>query len=464
MNEKSELRRLVHQAKNGNVAAFEEIFHRYAKYVYYTAWKMVKNEQDALDLMQDIMIKLYTSMEKIRDGSTLTSYIRQITYNTCLNHIKRGQLIKWDEYEEEPMQKKGEYATENEPEEFMLQKFQQEQLLTAIDKLSPSLRSVVLMYYLEGISISEIAEALETSENSIYLRLSRARNGLKKHLEKDKNNKDLSNTMFSGGGILLTKLLREEAGQVSAAKLDVVWEQVADKLMLAVAAPVAATTTVAAGSKITAWLLGGIGAAAVVALGVQYAVPQSVEYIEPATVAAEAVIPSSNTLDDAEELLVTPDVEIPVVVSDFNGITYEEEENPQETEELEEEVVEEVVEPAPIPQTMRLQLQNVEMTVSAGTRLTKEEILIYAQPYCTEDEAVFEVGFLDEADLDSPGEYGICIYATLGDTLDYRIFKINVVAPPAGAQKQATDNQITQTPEDAVDMETKSADNEDLKE
>ena len=124
------------------------------------------------DIAQDAYIKAYLSCEEIRDENKFSAWIFRIAYNSFISHCRsRKPTADIDE----AIQLKGSDRADS--------SFRYQELYTALDKLSEKERTSILLFYLQGYSIKEIAEIIESSPEAVKQQLSRGRNHLRDLLE-----------------------------------------------------------------------------------------------------------------------------------------------------------------------------------------------------------------------------------------------------------------------------------------
>ena len=80
---------LIESFLDGGEGAFNEIVERHKKRIYYAAYRMVKNHEDAMDLSQEVFIRAYKSIRYFNRSSSLYTWLYRITINLSINHIKR---------------------------------------------------------------------------------------------------------------------------------------------------------------------------------------------------------------------------------------------------------------------------------------------------------------------------------------------------------------------------------------
>ncbi len=133
---------------------FENWVKEYHDRIYATIFHIVGNEDDALDVTQDVFLKAYKKRSSFRGDSSPYTWLRRIATNYALNFVTRGKTKLWNEYKD--------YEHENVVEEKEERVFQKSWL----DHLSKMERRVLERRVFEKMSFRELAEKLDTSENS----------------------------------------------------------------------------------------------------------------------------------------------------------------------------------------------------------------------------------------------------------------------------------------------------------
>lgn len=133
---------------------FEKWVKEYHDRIYATIFHIVGNEDDALDCTQDVFLKAYKKRSSFRGDSAPYTWLRRIATNYALNFVTRGKTKQWNEYKD--------YEHAVEEEEHELRVFQKSWL----DHLSKMERLVVETRVFEKLSFKDVAEKLDTSENS----------------------------------------------------------------------------------------------------------------------------------------------------------------------------------------------------------------------------------------------------------------------------------------------------------
>ena len=155
----------------------EAIYRKYKKSMYGVAYSILKNKADAEDAVMDTVYKIINNISKITsaDSEKTRSLVMIIVRNTALNkynYNKNHHMSSIDEEEDE-------LYTEETPEEYFFGMESYRELLTEIRALEPIYSDVILMKFLYGYSNFEIADMLDISENTVRVRLMRAKKLLK---------------------------------------------------------------------------------------------------------------------------------------------------------------------------------------------------------------------------------------------------------------------------------------------
>ena len=92
---------LVEKVLSGDTNAFAAIIKNTEVLVAQIVFKMVENKEDRKDLAQDIYLKAYKNLPGFRFGSKLSTWIAQIAYNTCLDHVRKKKLVLQDNFDDD---------------------------------------------------------------------------------------------------------------------------------------------------------------------------------------------------------------------------------------------------------------------------------------------------------------------------------------------------------------------------
>lgn len=179
---------LASLVQRGNTAAYGELVRRYQRAVYATAYRLVGEEQEALDVTQDAFVRGYRAFHSFDPARPFGPWIRRIATNLALNQVQRrkGETAFADQPGAADAREPGEWAIVDEaagPEQRYLASERQAVLRQAIQELPPHYRAVIELRHFQDQSYGEIAARLGLSLSDVKSYLFRARQALRKRLE-----------------------------------------------------------------------------------------------------------------------------------------------------------------------------------------------------------------------------------------------------------------------------------------
>lgn len=173
MNYNDTHRELVEDCKTGKRQSQFELYRLYSKAMYNICLRMVKNDLDAEDLLQNSFVDVFTKLHTFRFQSSIGAWIKRIVVNNCINFLKKRKLLIQELNEkitEQPIPEKEEYIFPHTIET----------INQALLQLPNGYRVVFSLYLLEGYDHKEIAEILGISEATSKSQYSRAKKKLRK--------------------------------------------------------------------------------------------------------------------------------------------------------------------------------------------------------------------------------------------------------------------------------------------
>lgn len=191
VNEMQTDRELVELTQKGDPSAFPELVRRHQTQIFRLARRMLGNDADAQEVIQDTFLSAYQKVPEFRGDAAFSSWVYRIAANFALMRLRRRRIQPDGESIEDQLPKFSESGHPMEPVLIDWSKRADDELMDkelgrAIDKavetLPPDYRVVFLMKDVEGMSNEEIAEMLETSVPAVKSRLHRARLALRAQL------------------------------------------------------------------------------------------------------------------------------------------------------------------------------------------------------------------------------------------------------------------------------------------
>jgi len=173
---------LILKIQDGSLDALGVIYDRHRRLVYRTALAICNDPEAAADLLQDVFLRLHRFADRVDPERPLEPWLYRVTANQSYTWVKRRQ--RWTH----PLEEIAEWLSsgaKNSPQYITEQDDESKRIQGAIIKLSLPQRVVVVMYYINDLSLHEIAEILEIPEGTVKSRLHYGRNALKNHLELD---------------------------------------------------------------------------------------------------------------------------------------------------------------------------------------------------------------------------------------------------------------------------------------
>ena len=181
---------LVKRAKSGDDRAFSEIVRTYQGSVYNTALYIAENRDDALDISQEVFLKLWRTLKNFRGESSLKTWIAKITRTCAIDYVRaRNQKttvpLVYEGDEEIPIEIPDEDVSSS-PQKSYEREETANEVRRAVNSLPPPIKEAILLREFQGLSYAEIADTMGISEGTVKSRISRGREQIKKILN-DRN-------------------------------------------------------------------------------------------------------------------------------------------------------------------------------------------------------------------------------------------------------------------------------------
>jgi RNA polymerase sigma-70 factor (ECF subfamily) len=171
--------KLISKAIAGNKSAWLKLVKRYEKLVYNYALRMVSNQDDALDLMQDTFLSVFRSLSTFRGESSFKSWMLKIAHYRCIEFYRRRKKTVDLDAVPEAFNEEG----ENCPELSVVSQQQGEDLVGAMSQLPVNQRAVIEMKFFQFLTFEDIAKQLGISTNTVKSRLYAGLGKMKQVLE-----------------------------------------------------------------------------------------------------------------------------------------------------------------------------------------------------------------------------------------------------------------------------------------
>lgn len=164
--------RLIKKSVAGDKQCFSELIKKYKIYLYKTAYTYVKNEEDALEILQECTYRAMISIGKLKKYEYFKTWITRIVINCSLDFMNKGN------------------AASTLDDEVVIGSINMSideklDLYNAIDLLKDNYKTVIILKYFNDMTIENIARVMETPENTVKTYLRRAKKNLSKILKED---------------------------------------------------------------------------------------------------------------------------------------------------------------------------------------------------------------------------------------------------------------------------------------
>ncbi|MGI6731327.1 MAG: RNA polymerase sigma factor [Anaerovoracaceae bacterium] len=170
---------LIKKAQEGDEKSFESLISGCHKKAYNIAYRYLKNEEDALDALQESYIKIFRHLDKFKGDSKFETWVYRIIVNTCNDILRKNSKRKTTDsiYK---------ISDENEtileipdltqaPENIYDRKEETNILLQCLDQLNQNQKEIIILRDIQGFTYEEISEILQCTIGTVKSRLSRSR-------------------------------------------------------------------------------------------------------------------------------------------------------------------------------------------------------------------------------------------------------------------------------------------------
>ena len=193
---------LIRRAQRGDADAFEQLLLEHQKNVYNLCYRMAGNPDDAMDLSQETFLRAWRCLDQYQFASAFSTCLYRLCSNICIDFLRRRRRqqtvpLTFEDADGEEQT----YAVPDAqplPEEQVELKLTRETLAAAMAQLLPEHRAVLQLRVVNEMSYEQIADVLDIQIGTVKSRLSRARNQLKKILERGNLSRRASSESMEG--------------------------------------------------------------------------------------------------------------------------------------------------------------------------------------------------------------------------------------------------------------------------
>ena len=185
---------LIDRLRAGDATAVADLAHHYGPKIHQLAMRYMKNKEDAEEVAQDVLLKVFRKIDAFRGDSALSSWIYRITFNAAMSRLRNSKFSRPSEVSAEEVMRGT--AADGEPQRAMreaadwtslgdeafLRGQLREQLAEAMKDLPPIYRVPVVLRDLQGLSTEEASAVLNVKSQTLKSRLHRGRLILRQRL------------------------------------------------------------------------------------------------------------------------------------------------------------------------------------------------------------------------------------------------------------------------------------------
>jgi RNA polymerase sigma-70 factor (ECF subfamily) len=170
---------LVERFQSGEFDAFDEIVNGCRGRVYNLAYRFTHNAEDAYDISQEVFIKVFRSLGRLKDTSAFDAWLRRVTMNACMDHLRRRPNEQNTEFSNLVQ----DYVAGNERTDAPVEDGELRRMISkAVDQLPKRQKKVFVLRHYEGLALKEIADTLNCSLGTVKAHLFRATRRMRKLL------------------------------------------------------------------------------------------------------------------------------------------------------------------------------------------------------------------------------------------------------------------------------------------
>ncbi len=163
---------------------FDKLLRPHLQHLYKLAYRFTRQQDDAEDLVQDLLLKLFPRLDEMRDIEKLSPWLSRILYRMYVDRYRSQQRSPLQLIDDEASFYSDKESEQPQPSEQLSSGQHAKQLQQALDQLNDDQRCLVILHDVEGYTLKEISELQDTALGTLKSRLNRARGKLRDILHK----------------------------------------------------------------------------------------------------------------------------------------------------------------------------------------------------------------------------------------------------------------------------------------
>ena len=164
---------LIRDFLNGNTESFDKLIHTHENWVKNMVYNIVKHQEDAEDIAQDVFVKVYFALKHFRFESEFKTWLYRIIINRVNNHFRKQKLLSWF----------GQELKEEMTPDLQADHLQIDKLYALTHRLPTTQRNIIMLRVYQDLPFKSISQILSISENSAKVSFHKAKQNLKQYWE-----------------------------------------------------------------------------------------------------------------------------------------------------------------------------------------------------------------------------------------------------------------------------------------
>ena len=168
----------VGRARSGDGEAFRLLVERHSRAIFRVAWRMMGNEHDADDVVQETFLRAWRQIDAFEDRASFSTWLNRIAMNCAVDLLRARRRVDIHAVDADTMT-----SSDPQQEQLLLSTEMKEQLTKAMEQLTPQERTAFVMRHFDGLGINEIGQALGIKRSATKHSIFRAVQKLRASLE-----------------------------------------------------------------------------------------------------------------------------------------------------------------------------------------------------------------------------------------------------------------------------------------
>ena len=179
--------RLAKLARKGDQRAFAEIVELYKDKLYHLGYRMTGNRQEAEDVVQETFLRVFNNLDRYDENQKFSTWIYRIATNLCIDRLRKRKNVYSLDAESGDHEGLDGYSMlpsdDRTPESELMLSETQRVIHEAMETLPPKYKSVMVLRYMQDLSLQEISDVLDMPVTTVKTRVHRGREFMRKKLE-----------------------------------------------------------------------------------------------------------------------------------------------------------------------------------------------------------------------------------------------------------------------------------------